>query len=244
MKRRYARDYESDRRRTRLPSMDNLRRSPIRNGLIGIAVAGAAAPIAVDRYQQALRTDPSHERMSTRADDVVAATEGGVAAAYNELEAERTTEEATREQAIAQNVEEYSSFGLTPEMAGDIYDIAREADVDPEIAFGLVRAESSFKNSSTSHVGAVGLMQLMPRTAAWLVPGTTTSDLRNPDTNLRIGMKYLKQMIDKYDGDVDMALTAYNRGPGTVDRILKRGGNPDNGYAGFVRTGDVGSHKG
>ena len=224
--------------------MENLRRSPIRNGLIGIAVAGAAAPIAVDRYQQALRTDPSHERMSTRVDATPAATPGGVAAAYNEMEAERTTEEQAREQAIAANVAEFADYGLTEEMAGDIYDIAREADVDPEIAYGLIRAESSFKNTSTSHVGAVGLMQLMPRTAAWLVPGTTTSDLRNPDTNLKIGMKYLKQLIDKYDGDVDLALTAYNRGPGTVDRILGRGGNPDNGYAGFVRTGDIGSHKG
>lgn len=224
--------------------MDSLRRSPVRNGLIGIAVAGAAAPIAVDRYQQALRTDPTHERIATHTEAAPAATASGVADAYNELEAERDTEEAARERAIAESVQEFSEYGLTPDLAADIYDIARESDVDPDIAYGLIRAESSFKNTSTSHVGAVGLMQLMPRTAAWLVPGTTTADLRNPDTNLKIGMKYLKQLIDKYDGDVDMALTAYNRGPGTVDRILGRGGNPDNGYAGFVKTGDIGAHKG
>lgn len=224
--------------------MDSLRRSPIRNGLIGIAVAGAAAPIAVDRYQQALRTDPSHERMSTRANGTAAATPGGVSAAYDSLEAERTSETQARAQAIASAVAEFADYGLTEELAADIYDVARESDVDPEIAYGLIRAESSFKNTSTSHVGAIGLMQLMPRTAAWLVPGTTTAELRNPDTNLKIGMKYLRQLIDKYEGDVDLALTAYNRGPGTVDRILGRGGNPDNGYAGFVKTGDIGSHKG
>ena len=74
--------------------------------------------------------------------------------------------------------------------------------------------------------------------------GTTRADLRDQETNLRIGFKYLKQLVDKYDGNENLALTAYNRGPGTVDRVLKRGGNPDNGYADFVRTGNVGNHKG
>lgn len=211
----------------------------MRNGLIGLAVAGAAAPIAVNRYQQTLRTDPGHERMVTGA-----TSPRGVAEVYSQLEAERGSEESARERTIDAKVREFSEFGLTPELAADIYDAALEENVDPDIAFGLVRAESSFKNTSTSHVGAVGLTQLMPRTAAWLVPGTTTTELRNPETNLKIGMTYLRQLIDKYSGDVDLALTAYNRGPGTVDRILGRGGNPDNGYAGFVRSGDIGAHKG
>jgi soluble lytic murein transglycosylase-like protein len=224
--------------------MESLRRSPVRNGLIGIAVAGAAAPIAINRYQQVMRTDPSHERVAINVQTNAAASESGVSDAYDRLEEDRGTEETARDRAIAESVREYADFGLTAELAGDIYDIAMESNVDPDIAFGLVRAESSFKNTSTSHVGAVGLTQLMPRTAAWLVPGTTTAELRNPETNLKIGMKYLKQLIDKYEGDVDLALTAYNRGPGTVDRILGRGGNPDNGYAGFVRSGDIGAHKG
>lgn len=240
--RRYARDYDADRRR--VSAMESLRRSPVRNGLIGIAVAGAAAPIAINRYQQTMRTDPSHERVATSQAAAAAATESGVSDAYAQLEAERGSEESARDRAIEESVQKYADYGLTAELAADIYDIARDSDVDPEIAYGLVRAESSFKNTSTSHVGAVGLTQLMPRTAAWLVPGTTTTELRNPETNLKIGMKYLRQLIDKYDGNVDMALTAYNRGPGTVDRILGRGGNPDNGYAGFVRTGDIGAHEG
>jgi soluble lytic murein transglycosylase-like protein len=107
-------------------------------------------------------------------------------------------------------------------------------DLDPDVAFGLVRTESSFKNSATSNVGALGLTQLMSSTARWLEPGTTKSDLRDPETNLRIGFKYLRQLIDRYDGNTRMALLAYNRGPGTVDRVLKRGGDPDNGYASMV----------
>jgi soluble lytic murein transglycosylase-like protein len=236
---------EERRRRTRPPlSMDALRRSPVRNGLIGLAVAGVATPLAVNRYQESLRTDPSHEQIQTDPTAGRQVGEADVSAAWSRMEAERTTAGSARDQVVRSNLQEYAAYGLSQEMAEDIYDIAQEANVDPEVAFGLVRAESSFKNTSTSRVGAVGLMQLMPKTAAWLAPGTTTGDLRDPETNLRLGMKYLRQLIDKYDGDEDLALTAYNRGPGTVDRILKRGGNPDNGYAAFVRTGDVGSHEG
>jgi soluble lytic murein transglycosylase-like protein len=75
----------------------------------------------------------------------------------------------------------------------------------------------------------------MPRTAAWMEPGVTRAQLRDPETNLRVGFKYLRYLLDKYEGNEDLALLAYNRGPGTVDRALRRGSNPDNGYAKFVR---------
>jgi hypothetical protein len=58
--------------------------------------------------------------------------------------------------------------------------------------------------------------------------------LRPPDISLRIGFRYLHELMQHYDGDAKLALTAYNRGPGTVDRALKKGANPDNGYAGMV----------
>jgi soluble lytic murein transglycosylase-like protein len=132
--------------------------------------------------------------------------------------------------------EKYRAKGytVTPALANRIHEAALETGIKPEVAFGLVRTESAFKSSATSHVGAVGLTQLMPKTASWLEPGTTRSDLRNPDTNLRIGFKYLARLIDRYDGNTRLALLAYNRGPGTVDRVLRRGGNPDNGYADMV----------
>ena len=126
-------------------------------------------------------------------------------------------------------------YNLSLDLAEEIHEAATDHGIDPEVAFGLVRAESSFRNAATSTVGAVGLTQLMPATARWLEPGITRSDLRDPETNLRIGFMYLRQLIDKYEGDVNLALVAYNRGPGTVDKALKRGRNPDNGYADFVR---------
>jgi hypothetical protein len=250
VRRRYRRAYDGDQRAQerrglrRRSMMDNLRQNPVRHGLIGLAVAGAATPIAVNRYQQAMRTDPSHEHTIAQRAAQPQVSDRAVANAWKSMETERNSEVSMRESALSANLQEYADFELSRDLAEDIYDMAQEAGIDPEVAFGLVMAESSFKNSSTSRVGAVGLTQLMPSTARWLEPGTTREDLRDTETNLRIGFRYLKDLIDKYDGNVDLALTAYNRGPGTVDRVLKRGGNPDNGYADFVKTGEVGSHKG
>jgi soluble lytic murein transglycosylase-like protein len=106
-----------------------------------------------------------------------------------------------------------------------------------EVAFGLVRVESSFRRTAVSWAGAVGYTQLLPSTAAYMVPGVGRSDLFETRTNLEIGFMYLRYLKDKYDGDLHLALTAYNRGPGTVDRLLRQGRNPDNGYAGKVMRG-------
>ena len=125
-------------------------------------------------------------------------------------------------------------FRVSSTLARQIHAAAVANRIDPKIAFGLVRTESGFQNSATSRVGAIGLTQLMPATARWMQRGVTRSDLRNPEVNLRIGFRYLRELLDKYEGDTELALTAYNRGPGTVDRVLKRGGDPDNGYAGMV----------
>ena len=234
-----------DRRRStrQRNALDTFRQSPLRNGLIGLAVVGTAAPIALNRYQQALRTDPAHEQRLSGAPTTGAVSDSAISDAWRGMEDDRQSAEDARASFIDAKIEQYADYNLSHEMAEDIYDMAIAAEVDPDVAFGLVRAESSFKNTATSYVGAVGLTQLMPATAKWLEKGITNSELRNPRTNLRIGFKYLRQLTEKYEGDTDMALLAYNRGPGTVDRILKRGGNPDNGYAKFVRTGDVGNHQ-
>ena len=128
-------------------------------------------------------------------------------------------------------------FNIDEKLAGDIYDVAQQEGIEPEIAYGLVKTESTFNPRATSYVGARGLTQVMPKTARWMMPGTKAEDLYNPRTNLKLGFRYLNQLIDHYKGNVRHALHAYNRGPGTVDRILKRGGNPANGYADKVLRG-------
>lgn len=133
-------------------------------------------------------------------------------------------------------------YKIPTSLAKYIYEAAVEHEISPRTAFGLVRAESSFRTSATSPVGAIGLTQLMPATARWLSPGVTRQQLRNPQTNLRIGFKYLRDLKDKYNGNEKLALLAFNRGPGTVDKLLKRGRNPDNGYAEKVWTGKSAKH--
>ncbi|HEX8832032.1 MAG TPA: transglycosylase SLT domain-containing protein, partial [Longimicrobium sp.] len=138
----------------------------------------------------------------------------------------------------------YSSrFGIPADMAEKIEAIARSEGIEPDLAFGLVRAESEFNHRAVSRVGAVGLTQLMPSTARYFrVNGTNRHNLYDRDTNLRIGFRYLKTLIDKYDGNVRLALLAYNRGPDRVDQLLRSGRNPNNGYVEMVLKKRPGKH--
>ncbi len=119
-------------------------------------------------------------------------------------------------------------------LATEVHKAATSAGISPRVAFGLVRTESVFKRTAVSPVGAIGYTQVMPGTAKTLQPGTTRADLFDARTNLSLGFKYLKTLLDHYDGNVRLALTAYNRGPGIVDRLVKRGRDPENGYASMV----------
>jgi soluble lytic murein transglycosylase-like protein len=82
-----------------------------------------------------------------------------------------------------------------------------------------------------SWAGAVGYTQVMPATARWMDPRVRRSDLFEADVNLRLGFEYLSYLLEYYEGDLRLALTAYNRGPGTVDRLVEQGRDPENGYA-------------
>ena len=122
-------------------------------------------------------------------------------------------------------------YEISPELALDITEHALDAGLDPELAFRLVRVESVFRVSARGPQGALGLTQLMPGTARALDRSLDTErKILDPDNNLRLGFRYLRQMIERYD-DVRLGLLAYNRGQTSVDRALRRGVDPENGYS-------------
>jgi soluble lytic murein transglycosylase-like protein len=135
----------------------------------------------------------------------------------------------------ADKIMQYSTkYAIPAGMAGKVFDASLREGIDPELAFRLVRLESEFNERAVSKVGALGLTQLMPSTAVLFEKGVTREQLFNGATNLRIGFRYLRTLLDMYKGDVRLALLAYNRGEDAVWRDVKNGVNPGNGYDRWV----------
>lgn len=131
----------------------------------------------------------------------------------------------------ASRIIEFSArYRITADLSATIFDVALAEGIDPDLAFQLVQLESDFNPRATSRVGAVGLVQVMPSTAIQFDRTVTRQKLYDPRTNLRIGFRYLRRLIDAYDGNVRLALLAYNLGELQVDLARKAGKNPLDGY--------------
>lgn len=97
---------------------------------------------------------------------------------------------------------------------------SEERDLRPNLVCAIIYTESRFNPRSTSGVGATGLMQIMPGTGQSIADemGQPMGDLYDPDVSIRYGTWYIKGLLDKYNGDVDLALAAYNAGVSRADR--------------------------
>jgi hypothetical protein len=113
---------------------------------------------------------------------------------------------------LTDNVRE--DFFRTLPYGAIIHSKAEKYDIDPALVAAVIEAESRFKQSAVSPRGARGLMQLMPRTGRWL----GARDLYNPEQNVDAGVKYLKYLNERFDGNLKQTIAAYNAGEGTVKR--------------------------
>ncbi|HJR50780.1 MAG TPA: transglycosylase SLT domain-containing protein [Gemmatimonadales bacterium] len=196
--------------------------------LVTVAVIGALAGWT-KRVGAADHVLPPDTRLVVRE---MGSLEQQLQAARGELQLVKLQLERTN--AIMANSIKYQ---IPADLAGDIYDIALSEGIDPALGFPLVKVESGFKANARSSMAAFGYTQLQVPTARFYEPGITAAQLFDRETNLRIGFRFLRDLLEHFDHDMQVALVAYNRGPGKVAGILAKGGDPANGYAEAVMEG-------
>jgi soluble lytic murein transglycosylase-like protein len=175
-------------------------------GLVTVALLGAAAPAHAD----VMEIGPDGPRWISGALAIPAPAE--LPPDVVELSADF----AVPPQAIADAA---LQAGVVPSVyAAKVSELSRRFDLSPTLIEALVWQESRWHANAVSPVGARGLAQLMPGTARYL-----GVDANDPLANLEGGARYLREQLDRFDGDIEKALAAYNAGPG---RVIAAGGIP------------------
>ncbi len=108
----------------------------------------------------------------------------------------------------------------------EIRQSALNYDMNPYLLAAIIRVESNYEKKSISHKGAIGVMQLMPTTAAWIIERGFNNQIASKDiavveTNINLGTWYLSWLYQYYEGNLVQAVAAYNAGQGNVDRWLQ-----------------------
>lgn len=127
------------------------------------------------------------------------------------------------------NIKQYILKSIYPQKYSEyVEQYAKEFNVDPILIFSIIKAESNFDPNARSSSGAQGLMQLMENTAIEVAekigePFIKEQSLLEPEKNIKIGTKYYSDLLNIYDGNMLLSLTAYNAGIGNVNSWIKEG---------------------
>jgi soluble lytic murein transglycosylase-like protein len=190
-------------------------------GIGPLAVMQVNDPEAADQKSVASVTvDDSLEKDLKTARSIAQQVAGGVEAVAQGVESATTSplqtiaEAPTKLSLITEKVRQ-DFFHKEVPFGALIYKEAKKNDVRPELVAAVVQAESRFKPTARSGAGAVGLMQLVPRTGRWM----GARDLTNPAQNIAAGTKYLKYLNERFDGNETKVIAAYNAGEGNVKRF-------------------------
>ena len=190
----------------------------VQQGTLGTAGSGkattASAPAATSPLDRALAGDMNAAKsIATQVAGGVEAVAGGVqAATKSPLKA---VAEAPKQLSVITEKAREDFFHKEVPFGSIIYKEAKKNNVRPELVAAVVQAESRFKPTARSGAGAIGLMQLVPRTGRWM----GARDLTNPQQNVAAGAKYLKYLNERFDGNETKVIAAYNAGEGNVKRF-------------------------
>jgi soluble lytic murein transglycosylase-like protein len=179
-----------------------------------MGTSAAAAPMAQSPLDRALAGDLK------AAQSIAKSVAGGVEAVAGGVE--KATEsplqavaEAPKQLTMMTEQAREEFFKKEVPFGSIIYKEAKKNNVRPELVAAVVQAESKFKPTARSGAGAIGLMQLVPRTGRWM----GAQDLTNPHQIVAAGAKYLKYLHERFDGNETKMIAAYNAGEGNVKRF-------------------------
>jgi soluble lytic murein transglycosylase-like protein len=200
----------------------------------GVLLAAAVVIGALGGWNKAVRAASDHATIPDAS--LIARRMGNLSA---QLEASKGETMVLKLQLERANtiLENSTRYQIPADLSAAIYDIALSEGIDPSLGYQLVKIESQFNRKAKSNMRAYGYTQLQVETARFYQPNIKEKDLYDRDTNLRLGFRFLNELLARFQYDVHLALLAYNRGPKRVDQILAQGGNPANGYSDAVLKG-------
>jgi hypothetical protein len=195
-----------------------------------LALGGIGTPLAMISHTEtgapdqesvaSVTLDDSLEKDLSTARSIAEQVAGGVSAVAHGVEAAADSPltavaEAPKTLTLITDKVREEFFHAEVPFGSVIYKEAKKNNIRPELIAAVVQAESRFKPTARSGAGAIGLMQLVPKTGRWM----GARDLTNPAQNIAAGAKYLKYLNDRFDGNETKVIAAYNAGEGNVKRF-------------------------